>query len=335
MDSLFAQILDAAQRAPSAHNTQPWKLRWWGDRLDVFVSEERMIPAIDSSGTDLLHSLGAMIENVILTLGHLGLAAQYEVAREISCEVPVIRLSWEKSRKPFQEEDLYYQIPLRRTSRLPYQKDSVEESLILKMEKYLLTPCKMYWTQDPRKISSIRKLVAFATVQQLKDREIAAELYEWTRFSRKDPRWYRDGLNAACMGWNRIESKIYKHLLHPKRLAWLSKSFVFEKLYYSERQSAPLSPAVILVTLTAEDNPHNRILAGRSLQRLWLAASHAGLTTHPISAGVDVTLTRDRIKTLMESPLNERHVSLFRLGKSAPCARSPRLTADEIVILGS
>lgn len=334
MDGLFAQLLDAVQRTPSAHNTQPWKLRWIGGGLEIFISADRVLPAVDPENLDLWHSLGAVIENVILTLGYLGFEAKYETEKQISYRIPMVRVTWTKTQKPFMEEDLYYQIPLRRTSRLPYQKDMVEEDLLLKMRSYLLAPCKIYWTQDPHKISSIRKLVAVATVQQLRDQKIATELYKWTRFSSSDPRWYRDGLNTACMGWNRVESLIYKKMLHPKSLGWLSKTPMFEKLYYSERQSAPFCPAVVLLTLPERDDSYHRILAGRTLQRLWLAASRLGLTTHPISAGVDVPLTRDKIKRLLDAPLNELHVNLFRLGKSVICARSPRLTVDEMVMGG-
>lgn len=331
MDNLFAHILDAAQRAPSPHNTQPWKLKWDKDGLDIFISQNRMIPAVDPTSADILHSLGAMLENILLTLEHLGFEPKYEVAEQICCDTPMIRLTWRKSDKPLLKDDLYYQIPLRRTSRLAYLKEQVEEKKLLELQSYLLTPCKIYWTQDSDKILSIRKLVAFATVEQLKDQKIATELYDWTRFSSRDPRWYRDGLNTVCMGWGKIESAIYKVLLHPKMLTWISKLSIFDKLYYSEAQAAPFSPAVILLTMPTLDNPQNRILAGRSLQRLWLAAAYLGLVTHPISAGVDVLATQNKIKTLLNVLSDEPHVNLFRLGKSVPCARSPRLTVEEMI----
>src|SRR2546427_8127682 len=52
MDALLAHLLDAAGRAPSAHNTQPWRLRWKGDALEVRTPEERKLPAVDPAGSD-------------------------------------------------------------------------------------------------------------------------------------------------------------------------------------------------------------------------------------------------------------------------------------------
>ena len=46
-------------------------MRWRGDRLEIRVHAERTLPAVDRSGADLLHALGALLENVVLTLEQL------------------------------------------------------------------------------------------------------------------------------------------------------------------------------------------------------------------------------------------------------------------------
>ena len=55
------------------------------------------------------------------------------------------------------------------------------------------------------------------------------------------------------------------------------------------------------------------------------------MVTHPLSAAVDVAATRPRTLELFGVGPGEHPVNLFRLGYSAPPARSPRLPADEIL----
>src|SRR5207237_10118004 len=58
MNTLLAHLVEAASRAPSAHNTQPWQLRWEENELQVCVAEQRMLRVADPEGFDTLHELG-------------------------------------------------------------------------------------------------------------------------------------------------------------------------------------------------------------------------------------------------------------------------------------
>ena len=126
MDPLLAHILDAAGRAPSAHNTQPWLLHWLGTMLEVRVNRGRCLPAADPSYVDILHSLGAMLENVLLTLAHLGYTPSYRVAEHMDFDAPMVVVRWRKSKEAPPDPTLYRLIPIRRTSRLRYAPEPVE-----------------------------------------------------------------------------------------------------------------------------------------------------------------------------------------------------------------
>ena len=56
-------------RAPSIHNTQPWRWRYRHGVLDLFADRTRQLPALDPDGRSLLLSCGAALE-----LARLGLA---------------------------------------------------------------------------------------------------------------------------------------------------------------------------------------------------------------------------------------------------------------------
>jgi nitroreductase len=60
-----------AVRAPSIHNTQPWRWEFGPDGVDLYADRRRQLAAIDPDGRGLLVSCGAA-----LYLARLGLARQ-------------------------------------------------------------------------------------------------------------------------------------------------------------------------------------------------------------------------------------------------------------------
>jgi len=332
MEPLLAHLLDAASRAPSAHNTQPWRLRWRGDHLLVVVPADRMLAAADPTGNDVLHAVGALLENLLLTLAQRGYEGSYETASRLDPGSAVVTLRWRAADAARPDSTLYRMIPLRRTSRLPYRRDPVPAGVRVDLQE-AARPCMLHTLDDPAALDELRRLVARATAVQLADAAIARELHAWMRFSPRDPRWYRDGLNAACLGWSSVEAAVARHLLAPRTLALLSRLGLHRVLCADVNQQSPPAPMLCMLALRG-DGVAPRIEAGRSLQRTWLTAAAHGLVTHPVSAAVDVAATRPRALELMGLSAAERPVNLFRLGYSAPPARSPRLPFDEILERG-
>jgi hypothetical protein len=329
MNPLLAHLLEAAARAPSAHNTQPWVLSWREDELHIRLDRERMLPAADPEGSDAAHSLGAAIENLLLTLSQLGLEGQYSVTGTCESE-PVLILCWRKSDGPRPDPSLYRMIPIRSTVRLRYSREPIPGAVLDDITHAALSPSRLYVLTDERAIDEIRSLAALASAKLLENENYARELYRWLRFSRRHPDWYRDGLNSECMGWNAITSAVCRHLLRPAAVRMLTRLHLSRWLYANANQQAPFAPALCL--LTASDvTLRGRVDAGRSLQRTWLTAAKHGLVTHPLSAAVDYEQFRRRVFQLFGVAEGEVHVNLFRLGRSGKTPRSPRLTADELL----
>lgn len=330
MNTLLAHLLEAASRAPSAHNTQPWRLRWQDNELQVCVAEHRMLRVADPEGFDTLHAIGAMLENLLLTLRQLGFEGEYQVADDWNLSEPVVLLRW-RARPGFKPDSkLYRMIPIRHTSRLPYLQEPIPPRVLEQIREAAACPTKLYLLTDPTAIDEIRSLAAIFGAQALQNQNYAAELFRWIRFSRRDAGWYRDGLNAECMGWNRIESSFAKKLLAPAIASRLAKFWWSRWMYTNTAQQAPFSPALCLL-VTEDCTFAGHVNAGRDLQRVWLTAAANGLSTHPLGAVVDDSTARQRAFKLFGVTAREVHVNLFRLGTPPPTARSPRLPADELL----
>jgi len=328
MNTLLAHLLDAAGRAPSPHNTQPWKFLWPGDQLQIRVPQQRMLSAADPEGVDTLYALGALLENLLLTLSRLGFEGHYVVAEKWQSSEPMIVLYW-RACDIRTDSHLYRMIPIRRTSRLPYLDEPIPSSAIEEMQAAAY-PARLYYLTDSAALDEIRQLTAITGARALQKEAYTSELYRWTRFSKRDPGWYTDGLNAECMGWNRIEAALAQQLLRPAVVRVLARLAFTRWVYTNVDQQAPFAPALCLLT-TRKCDFTGCVEAGRSLQRVWLTAAERGLVTHPLSAAVDDPVSRLRVLRLFAVPPEETHVNLFRLGKSSKVARSPRVPADELL----
>lgn len=329
MDNLFAHILDSASRAPSAHNTQPWLLKQTSNSVELWLSDSRTLPFADSSYNDVLHGIGACMENIRLTLEHFGFLMKYEAQDRIVFDKPLVYIAWEKL-DTLQDSYLYRMIPIRRTSRLPYEAKAIPDNII--KELYLSCPnnLKLYITNNHKKIKKIQYLTKEATFIQFEDINISKELYGWLRFSKKDKKWYRDGLNATCLGLNKFESLTAKYLLRPSILKLLC-NWNLHKIFFSNvNQHAPRTSTICLLTMQ-KTGVASRIQAGMVLQKIWLIAASHGLATHPLSVATDVQKTCTKIKNEFAVSETELHVNLFRIGFSKPCARSSRLPVEEII----
>jgi hypothetical protein len=330
MELLRAHLLDAASRAPSAHNTQPWAVTWENEAMCVFIRQDRALPAVDKSGADMLHAIGALLENVLLTLCQLDQKPSYTVAERVEPDRPVVTIEWKPTSESRPDPTLYRMIPVRQTSRLPYDPRPISARDLDAIQSVVVTPCVLKVLTGQDDLNEIRSLVAKATAVQFHDSAVTEELHGWMRFTPRDHRWFRDGLNADCLGLRRWEAQVLRWLLAPQVLRRFGRWGLIRLLTAQADQHAPPTPAIGLLTVEGE-GVAQRVEAGRCLQRIWLTAASRGLSAHPISAAVDVDETRPRVLERFRVAPGSLHVNLFRLGVSRKPARSPRLPVDELL----
>jgi len=63
---------EAAGRAPSVHNTQPWRISVRHGDLFLTADPDRRLPVADPDGREMLISCGAALYDLVLALRHLG-----------------------------------------------------------------------------------------------------------------------------------------------------------------------------------------------------------------------------------------------------------------------
>ncbi|MDF3051341.1 MAG: nitroreductase, partial [Pseudonocardia sp.] len=64
--------LELACRAPSVHNTQPWRWRLGDDTVALFADQRRRLWATDRDARDLILSCGAALHHLRVALAAAG-----------------------------------------------------------------------------------------------------------------------------------------------------------------------------------------------------------------------------------------------------------------------
>ncbi|NNH69579.1 hypothetical protein HLB23_06805 [Nocardia uniformis] len=62
-DSTVLAAMRSAIRAPSVHNTQPWRWRFDGTRLDLYADADRLLATTDPMGRQLVISCGSVLDH--------------------------------------------------------------------------------------------------------------------------------------------------------------------------------------------------------------------------------------------------------------------------------
>jgi hypothetical protein len=77
-DSDLAAAVEQALRAPSVHNTQPWRWRLLTDRVELHADRNRHLAATDPDRRDLVLSCGAALHHLRVALAARGLTTAVE-----------------------------------------------------------------------------------------------------------------------------------------------------------------------------------------------------------------------------------------------------------------
>jgi hypothetical protein len=164
----------------------------------------------------------------------------------------------------------------------------------------------------------------------LRNAQMARELYSFMRFSRRDPRWKRDGLAADCMLLGGLEAWGASWVMRPGVLALLGKLGLLGMIV-SEKPKVLSAARIVLVHGGADESPFE---VGRRWYRFWLALAAAGFSGVPMSALADSPRYSRELLATHPLPAGRRLINVMRLGPSPakPAPRSARLPPAELLL---
>ncbi len=290
--SQWTRIVDAATRAPSIHNTQPWLFAVDGDRLEVRTDPTRALHALDSSGRQRIVSCGVAVEFAVVALAALGQAHEVELLPDpadpdLLATVTVVG----HAAVDDHVEDLAAAIDARHTERAPFLPRAVPREVLDRLQATAgdLRVWSRLVTGEEEEVTAAF-LVGRAEEIEQREPEYLAELQQWMR---TDPAAV-DGIPVAAVPAENPATR-------PSN--WLIRDFVVgSRPAGGGRDLDPDAPPPVVerpaVVLLGTDGDGRRdwVTAGRALGRVLLEATTVGLAASPLTQALDWPATRAQLR---------------------------------------
>lgn len=306
--ALARALAGAAVLAPSQWNSQPWKLELNGTSMRLLADASRAMPITDPDGSGLMLSLGAALENVLVTLRAYAYrpSVTYFPSGEKTPVVASVSWSHAESRR---DRDLFAAIVQRRTNRRSYDERGLFMQSRAALSALVPSELKLYWIDDRQSIRKVADLAYDATRERILDPRAQAECYAWTRFGDDDARERADGVTVDDMEMNGPARWLSGRSLRPGSLFL---GFGAGSAAKQAREQVRSVGALALLT-TPRDGDAARLIAGQTYERFALRATHLGIAHHPIQAPIERTRYRAELGRLFGA-IDERPLMLLRLG---------------------
>ena len=278
-------ILQKGILAPSADNLQPWKFRIGGGKIDVFLDRERVKSFCDVDYLVPYLSAGAVIENMRVAAGGLGLqlAPSYFPRSNDPLWVASLTFFPEQWRRHPHEQAL----ELRQTNRRFYQPwRSLNPSLLEKFKSLVPEQKGFRLSWIDRKQASYSKLcdlVGRADQIRFENQRLYRELVAILRLNEEKTRNTGDGLDIRTLGGGTPASFLFRIMTSWQRLKVLNMLGLSRMLnLYARMQMLSASAAGLLFAPTQK--PEDYVLGGEIMEGVWHEMASQGLAIQPMEA---------------------------------------------------
>src|SRR3954447_24581030 len=171
----------AAIRAPSLHNSQPWRFRLRGGAIEVLADSTRQLAIADRSGWAVRTACGAATMNARLALAAHGTPAEVIVRPDAREPDLIARLIAGPPRPPtYSEQDLFAAVARRYSNRRPFWPDPVPAEVRARLVE--AARAEYSWLDL---LVGMTALSGFAEIAQSADRvlrrdpQYQSELFAW------------------------------------------------------------------------------------------------------------------------------------------------------------
>jgi nitroreductase len=301
--------IELAVRAPSIHNSQPWRWAIEEQTVHLYADVTRWLPATDADGRDLVVSCGAALHHLRVALAAAGVRATVQRLPDGDEEDHLAAVELQPGNAADTDLALASRITQRRSDRRPFGDWPVPTEFVTRLERAaveqgaILRVIDDDWARGEL-VAAIRE----AASAQSASPDYRIELDAWT-----GRRAGNSGVPAANLPSD------------PARRVDTTREFSAGDLEVGTGDEA--DPAVLAVLGTASDDTLSRLRAGEALSAVLLQATSLGLASCPLSQPLEIGSTRrvlqDRVLGGTLSPQ-----LVIRLGwppVDAPLPATPRL----------
>ncbi|SDP46020.1 Nitroreductase family protein [Nakamurella panacisegetis] len=307
-------VLTLAQRAPSIHNSQPWRWDLQDNSLHLHADRRRWLRATDPEGLDLLLSCGAVLHHARVAFAAAGWATKVTRFPDPSQPDHLAALEFRAAEPTAEQARWAAAIPVRRSDRRPYSSWEIPASLLNVLSEVAARhQAGLIQVSDGRRRQRLEAAVRAAALQQERDPGYRDELRRWAGQHLPDTVGIPGSVRPAGTGHDADRT------FPAGELTWPGNS--------TEEDAGEL-----LLLAGPTDDPRARMRSGEATSAVLLEASAIGLATCPITQPLESFTTREYLDR--EVPSGQFTHMIIRAGWPKPSftrlAPTPRLALAEV-----
>ncbi len=175
-------VLGIAGRAPSLHNSQPWRFRVGATSIELLLDRSRLLPAIDPTGRESVLSCGAALYSLRLAIAGVGFEPEVRLLPDPVDPTHLATVSLGHGRSARRDEqDMLAAVPRRHTHRQAFLPQDVDRGLLVRLQEAAAGEgATLHLVEQPGARTSIGRLLVTADREQRADPAYRAELAAWT-----------------------------------------------------------------------------------------------------------------------------------------------------------
>jgi nitroreductase len=309
----LAAAADSARRAPSIHNTQPWRWRVLEETLELYADRSRQLPELDPDGHLQMLSCGAALQHASLALAAQGW--RVDVDRVLDGDLLARLQAGEHVGADAQAMRLLRASEIRHSDRRPGVDEPIAADALQAVVEAAAANQARFFVVPAERVVELAVAVEHAEAAEAADPGQRAELARWVGGARTTATGVPDSAIPAKAPQTTVPEREFGRQGDLPVGTGHAASAVFGILYGDS------------------DTPEQWLRAGEALSAAWLAATDHGLTLLPFSAPVEVVATREALRRLIGGighPYLAVRLGVADPGHAGPPG-TPRLSAEQVI----
>ena len=319
-NSDYIKMVEAAIKAPSGHNSQPWFFQLEDSAINILPNMEEILPIVDKSNRELFISLGAATENLCIEASALGYDSNVEID-EANKKI-VVHLNRSNS---IIADSLHKSIESRQTNRKLYNNKTVSDDIILNLNNLPLTDdiSRYIISKNDSMFNILKSYIEKGNEVQMNDKAFKDELLKYMRFNNTEVKRNPTGLTYKTMGAPAMPSFVSKFII---------KSYLKpNKQNKGDLKKIESSSHLVLFT-TKNNTLREWVDLGRHLQRFLLATTQQNIANAYMNQPCEIDELALEIQQNVGQIKGEYPTLLLRIGYAEPTPFSPRKKVNDVII---